>query len=150
MKYEFDSEIKQLEGKIKWNVFYFPYSVTEVFGTNSRVPVLINVDGYDFEHMLLPSRNGHYLVYNEFIKRAVKKEIGDTVHVILQKDDKERILAIPKYIEDALQRASVMEKYMNQPDYLRREQVNSIEIAKKEETKLNRLNKLLNMLANKE
>ena len=73
MKFEFDSEIKRLEGKIKWCVFYFPYSAVEAFGMKGNIPVQITVDGHPFEHTLLPSRNGHYLVYNEFIKRAVGK-----------------------------------------------------------------------------
>ncbi|HOV69236.1 MAG TPA: DUF1905 domain-containing protein [Clostridia bacterium] len=69
MKYEFDSQIKQLEGKIKWSVFYFPYSAAEAeeFGFKGNIPVFITVDGHSFEHTLLPSKNGHYLVYNEFI-----------------------------------------------------------------------------------
>jgi len=32
MKFEFESEIKRLEGKIKWNVIYFPYPTLENFG----------------------------------------------------------------------------------------------------------------------
>lgn len=29
MKCEFDSEINQIEVKIKWSVFYFPYSTVK-------------------------------------------------------------------------------------------------------------------------
>ena len=90
MKFEFDGEIKQLEGKIKWNVFYFPYSAAEHFGSKGNIPVRITVDGHEFDHTLLPSKNGHYLVYNEFIKRVVNKDLGDVVHVILEKDTKKR------------------------------------------------------------
>lgn len=104
MVYEFDSEIKMLEGKIKWKVVYFPYSVKELFNTNGKVSVEISVDGHKFDHTLLPSKNGHYLVYNEFIRRAVQKEPGE------------------------------------------REQINYIELAKKEETKNNRILALINKL----
>ena len=90
MGFEFDSEIKLLEGKIKWNVFYFPYSAMEHFGSKGNIPVNITVDGHSFDHMLLPSKNGHYLVYNEFIKRAVGKKLGDSVHVTLEKDTGKR------------------------------------------------------------
>jgi hypothetical protein len=146
MKYEFDSEIKQLEGKINWSVFYFPYSAVEELGSKGNIPVQITVDGHSFEHTLLPSRNGHYLVYNEFIKQAVGKDIGDTVHVTLEKDTKERKYVVPVHIEKALKESGVLEQYLKQPDYLKREQVNLIEVAKKEETKQNRLNKLITML----
>ena len=146
MKYEFDSEIKQLEGKIKWSVFYFPYTTEEALGSKGNIPVLITVDGHSFEHTLLPSRNGHYLVYNEFIRQAIGKDVGDTVHVTLEKDTKERKYVVPPHIEKALKESSVFEQYLRQPDYLKREQVNFIEVAKKEETKQNRLNKLIAML----
>jgi len=97
MKFEFDSEIKRLEGKIKWNVFYFPYPAPEHFGSSGNIPVCITVDGHGFDHTLLPSKNGHYLVYNEFIRRAVGKELGDTVHVTLEKDEKKRFIRIKTF-----------------------------------------------------
>lgn len=149
MKYEFDSEIRQLEGKIKWSVFYFPYSAAEEFGSKGNIPVLITVDGHKFEHTLLPSRNGHYLAYNEFIRKAVGKDIGDTVHITLEKDTKERKYTAPPHIEKALKEKGVLVQYLKQPDYLKREQVNFIEVAKKEETKQNRLNKLISLLEGK-
>jgi len=144
MQFEFDSEIKLLEGKIKWNVFYFPYSALEKFGSKGNIPVCITVDGHKFDHILLPSKNGHYLVYNEFIKRAVNKESGDIVHVILEKDTKKREVVIPDYIETAMKNADILELFLEQPDYSKREQINYIEIAKKEETKINRLTALIN------
>ena len=140
MQFEFDSEIMRLEGKIKWSVFYFPYSVIEHFGSKGNIPVCITVDGHAFDHMMLSSKNGHYLVYNEFIKRAVGKEIGDSVHVTLEKDMKKRAFVTPQYLEDALREAGVLEIFLKQPDYLKREQVNYIEIVKKEETKISRIN----------
>ena len=146
MQFEFDSEITQLEGKIKWSVFYFPYPALEHFGAKGNIPVCITVDGHAFDHMLLPSKNGHYLVYNEFLKRAVGKKPGDSVHVTLEKDTRKREFVIPAYIEDALRDAGVLEVYLKQPDYSKREQANYIEVAKKEETKTNRLGALIGRL----
>ena len=146
MRFEFDSEIKRLDGKIKWNVFYFPYSASEHFGSKGNIPVCITVDGHEFDHMLLPSKNGHYLVYNEFIKRAVGKDLGDTVHVVLEKDTKKREIVIPDSIKEALNIADLLEKFISQPDYIKREQINHIEIAKKEETKASRTDALIKRL----
>ena len=146
MQFEFDSEIKRLEGKIKWNVFYFPYSASEYFGSNGNIPVCITVDGHSFDHTLLPSKNGHYMVYNEFIKRAVKKEPGDSVHVTLEKDTKKREIVVPPYIAEALQNAGKLELFLKQPDYSKRKQINHIDLAKKEETKANRIAALISRL----
>ena len=147
MRFEFDSEIKQLEGKIKWSVFYFPYPALEKFGSKGNIPVSVTVDGHKFDHMLLPSKSGHYLVYNEFIRRAVGKTLGESVHVTLEKDDKKRELVIPEYIKNYLENADVMEKFLALPAYEKRERVNYIELSKKEETKTNRLNALVKRLS---
>jgi len=149
VRFEFDSEIKRLEGKIKWSVFYFPYPALEQFGSKGNIPVRVTVDGHAFEHMLLPSKNGHYLVYNEFIRRAVGKSLGESVHVTLEQDTGKREFAIPAYIENALKEAGVWENFLKQPEYEKREQVNTIEVAKKEETKTNRLGALIKRLGEK-
>jgi hypothetical protein len=146
LRFEFNSEIKLLEGKIKWSVFYFPYSVSEHFGSKGNIPVSITVDGHKFEHMLLPSKNGHYLVYNEFIKRAVGKKLGESVYVTLEKDNRKREFIIPSYLENYLKSAGVLDVFLERPDYEKREQVNHIELAKKEETKTNRMNILIKRL----
>ncbi len=143
MKYAFDAEIRRLEGKIQWNVFYFPESAMECFGSKGNIPVKITVDGHPFDHMLLGSRNGHYLVYNEFIRCAVGKERGDFVHVTLEKDDTPRVFKIPDYLETVFEDSEVLEAFLKQPDYLKREQVNKIELAQKEETKANRIQKFI-------
>jgi Domain of unknown function (DUF1905). len=143
MKYEFDAEIKWLEGKIQWSVVYFPESATECFGAKGNIPVKITVDGHPFDHTLLGSRNGHYLVYNELIRRAVGKDIGDSVHVTLEKDRQPRVFAVPEYLETILKDNGVLDAFLKQPDYLKREQINKVELAKKVETKTNRINKLV-------
>lgn len=146
MKYEFDAEIKRLEGKIQWSVFYFPESAEVCFGSKGNIPVKITVDGHPFDLTLLGSRNGHYLVYNEFIRRAVGKKIGDCVHVTLEKDEQPRIFKVPAYLETILKDGGVLEAFLKQPDYLKREQINKIELAKKEEIKSNRIQKLITEL----
>lgn len=121
MKYEFDAEIKRLEGKIQWSVFYFPESAAECFGLKGNIPVKITVDGHPFQHTLLGSRNGHYLVYNEFICRTVGKKMGDILHVTLEKDDQPRIFVIPPYLETIFKDNVVLDAFLKQPDYLKRE-----------------------------
>lgn len=146
MKYEFDAEIKRLEGKIQWSVIYFSDSAEVCLGSNGNIPVKITVDGHAFDHTLLPSRNGHYLVYNTFIRRAVGKDIGDSVHIVVEKDVHKRTVSVPAYLETMLEEGGVLDTFLKQPDYLKREQVNKIELAKKEETKANRIQKLISEL----
>jgi hypothetical protein len=147
MKYEFDAEIKMLEGKMKWPVVYFPHPAAEHFGTNGRVNVKAVVDDYEFECTLLPSRNGHYLVYNVAVKKAVGKKLGDTVHVALEKSEEKRELIIPDYVLTALKENGVLDAFLAKPYYMSREEIVKIESAQREETKANRLRALIDKLA---
>ncbi|MBY0009655.1 YdeI/OmpD-associated family protein [Paenibacillus typhae] len=146
MFYEFDSEIKRLEGKMKWKVVYFPYSVPELFHTNGKVTIQVTVDGHEFDQTLLPSKNGHYFVYNEFMRRAVQKELGDTLHVILEKCDRKHEIILPDYLTRKLEDHQLLDTFLVQPDYIKREQINHIELAKKEETKNKRIQALMDRL----
>jgi len=149
MKFDFDAQIKLLEGKMKWSVIYFPHPAAEHFGTNGRVNVRAVVDGHEFDGTLLPSRNGHYLVYNSFIKKAVGKALGDSVHVELEKCEEKRELVIPDYISAALKENAAFEKFMEMPDYIKREEINKIELAKRDDTRSNRLLALVDKLVGK-
>lgn len=146
MKHDFKAEIKLLEGNMKWNVIYFPHPAREHFGTNGRVNVRAAVDGHEFAGVLLPSRNGHYLVYNAPMRKAVGKGLGDTVHVILERDDEKREVVAPDYISAALEQSSVLEKFQEMPDYIKRDEINRIESAVREETKAKRLQALVDKL----
>jgi uncharacterized protein YdeI (YjbR/CyaY-like superfamily) len=61
----------------------------------------------------------------------------------LEKDNQPRVFTVPPYLETALRDGGVLDVFLKQPDYLKREQVNKIELAKKEETKTNRIQKLV-------
>ena len=109
---EFRADIKRLEGKIKWNVIYFPHSAQEVFGTKGKVPVSITVDGHSFDHTLLPSRNGHYFVYNRAIGEAVGKKQGDGVLVTVCRRERPRDVVVPGFLSEALAAANVVETFL--------------------------------------
>lgn len=146
MKYDFDAEIKLLEGKMKWSVVYFPHPAQEHFGTNGRVKVKAAVDGHEFDGVLLPSRNGHYLAFNAPMKKATGKKLGDTVRVTLEKDEEKREVTIPDYISSALKENAAFDKFQGMPYYIRREEIIKIESAQRDETKLKRLQALINKL----
>jgi len=59
---------------------------------------------------------------------------------------KKREVIIPPDIENTLKDAGVLELFLKQPDYFKREQINHIEISKKDETRINRLNTVIKKL----
>lgn len=147
MRYDFDAEIELLEGKIKWSVVYFPHPAREHFDTNGRVNVKIVVDGHEFDSTLLPSHNGHYFVYNAAIKKAVGKGLGDKVQVTLEKCEEKREVIIPDHISIALNENAALDRFLEMPDYIKREEINKIESAKRDETRSKRLQALIDKLA---
>lgn len=146
---KFNAVLEKLEGKMEWTVFYVPFSVEKEYDTKGRFNIQAIIDGTHFAGTLLPSRNGHYMVFNKSMKAVCKKTIGDSIHVVIKPDVQERVLNIPEYISDVLKKNSVLAKFNELPYYIKREEINKIDESKKEETKIRRLNKLVQRLSKK-
>ena len=144
---EFDATLVRLPGKMAWPVFYVPASFTNAVGTKGRINVLATVDGAEFRGTLLPSSNGHYLVYNQAMREHCGKKIGATVHVSLEVDDQPRELELPRDVAAALtSNEDAMAKFTSLPFYLRREEINKINIAKTLPTREKRIKALIDKL----
>jgi len=147
MNNEFNTELVKLEGRLHWTVFYVPFSAKDVFGTSGRVYVKVNIDGYPFEGILLPSKNGHYMVFNKDIQYVCHKKLGDTIHVEIEKNDDIKTLMIPDIIIQKMKDDSLLLQAFNAlPHYIKKEEINTIMSAKQEETRLNRLDDLIKKL----
>jgi hypothetical protein len=147
MPHTFTATLHRLEGKIAWTVFYVPFSVPDVYGTNGRFEVKAVIDGHPFRGTLLPSRNGHYLPFNQAMKTACKKELGDSVHVVMEPDAEPRTVAVPEDVGAALAADPAAKALFEAlPDYWKREQITKITSAKQPETRARRICALLKLL----
>lgn len=146
-EWRFEAELRRLEGKIVWTVFYIPFSACDAFGTNGRVNVKVSIDGHPFAGVLLPSRNGHYLAFNQSMKATTGKALGDTVHVCIAEDKEPRVVEVPEEIRAALgESGPALQAFDALPDYIKREEINKVMSAKSEATKVKRLQALLEQL----
>jgi hypothetical protein len=144
---EFETTLVRLPGKIAWTVFYVPAAFTDAIGTKGRVTVRAIVDGAAFHGTLLPSSRGHYQVYNQAMRAHGGKEIGDTVHVVLEADAQPRTLEIPPDVAVALAgRDTAAEHFSALPYYIRREEINKITAAKTPPTRERRIAALMEKL----
>jgi hypothetical protein len=128
-----------------------PFDAQKKFIKKGRIPVKGSIDGISFRSSLLPHRNGnHYLIINMTIRNKIGKEHGDTVKVELQHDTEVRIVELPKPFVKALKynpdAKKVFEKY---PYSHKKEIIDWIMDAKKEETKLKRIEKAIIVLSQK-
>lgn len=149
--YEFDAEIIKHED-IDGAYIEFPYEVEKEFGTKGRVKVLATFDGYEYQGSLANmGHTCHILGITQKIRKEIGKQPGDTVHIVLKKDEAPRVAEIPedliKLLEDNQEAKSFFEtlSYTNKKEY-----VQWITSAKKAETREKRLIKALEMLSNKE
>jgi hypothetical protein len=142
---EFEAAIVRLPGKMAWPVFYIPASFAA--DTKGRLNVLVKVDGSEFQGTLLPSSNGHYLVYSQAMRKHCGKGIGGTVRVLLEVDNQRREVEVPHDVAAALTgREGAMGKFASLPYYIRREEINKINDAKTSATREKRIKALIDKL----
>jgi len=147
MNYDYDAELQRLEGKIAWTVAYVPYPVSDDYGTSGRVNVVATLDGHPFRVVLLPSRNGHYLAFNQEMKAATGKALGDTVHVAIAPDTAPRPVEVPEEIASALAaNGSARSVFDALPAYIQRGEIQRVTSAKAEATRQRRLEALVEKL----
>ena len=125
----------------------FPYDVEKEFGTKGRVPVKSTFNGVSYTGSLFKyGYPQHVLGVSKAIRQEIGKAPGDTIQVVLWKDESTRIVEVPPPLQKALQAERLLPVF-NQLSYThRKEYCRWIADAKKEETRSNRLRKAVAML----
>lgn len=132
-----------------WTILRAPFNVAEVFGTKARVPVIGTMNGFAFRSSLMPEGDGnHRMMVGKDLQAGAKAKAGDTVSVILQRDDKQREIEVPPELEAVLKKnkkASTF--YVALSPSCKAEYAAWIAGAKQAETKASRAAKAVKMLA---
>jgi hypothetical protein len=120
----------------------FPYSVQEVFGTRRMVKVKALFDG-KVEYRGIMSNMGtgcHILIMIQEVRRKLGKTFGDSVSVEIVQDLEVREVILPEYVQVLLDENPDERTFFEKLSYThRKEYINWITSAKKEETRANRL-----------
>ncbi len=126
---------------------FFPYDVEKEFSTKGKVPVKATFDGVAYTGSLI--RYGspqHMLLVPKAIRTEIGKSPGDTVAVILWRDEEERILEVPEEFNRLMKKDDLL-PFFEQLSYThRKEYCRWITEARKEETRAHRLEKAIQML----
>jgi hypothetical protein len=148
--YEFDAEIIKHKA-INAAFIEFPFDVEKEFGTKGQVKVHVTFDGFEYRGSLANMGYPcHCLGLTQAIRKAIGKQPGDTVHVILKKDDATRNIDIPEDFMKQLVGNSAAYDFFKTLSYTnRKEYVRWITGAKMAETRDKRLNNAISMLLNK-
>ena len=131
-----------------WTYLQVPFSVPEVFGRKGQVPVRATINGFTFRNSLMPRAGVHILGVGKDILAGAGAATGDTVEVELAFDDAPRTVDVPADLEAALAKHPTHAKSFAALSYShKKEYVDWIESAKKPETRLNRIEKAIALLA---
>jgi Bacteriocin-protection, YdeI or OmpD-Associated/Domain of unknown function (DUF1905) len=122
-----------------------PLDVRAVFG-EARPPVRGTVNGTPFSGRVSVYGGKYYLGFNKEIRDAAGIGDGDVLAVELDRDDAPRELSVPQDLEGALEAARLRDEFDSLSFTHRREYVEWIEEAKREETRARRLTKAVEML----
>lgn len=126
----------------------FPFNTLELFGTTGRIPVLVEFDGYPYRGtMLRYGTEKHIIILVKKVREAIRKQAPDVVQVRVKLDDQPRVVEIPDDLKEKLDANPIALENFNKLSYTHQKaHVDAINDAKKEETRQNRIEKLLEKL----
>jgi len=136
MKQKFKTKLQKVGS---WTIAPASFDTLKVFGTKSHVRVKGTINGYEFSGVsLMPAGDGtHFLAVKTGIRKAIKKEAGDTVEIILEPDTSE--LKVPAELKEAFRASPEAKKMFEAYSYSHRKlYVEHIVEAKAKETKVKR------------
>jgi hypothetical protein len=142
---EFDAVIEDAGGGGAF--VRLPSSAAEEFGTNARVPVKATFNGVAYTGSAAPMGGGGFFMP---ILKAVRAEagvnVGDSVHVVIERDTEPRTVALPEELAAALVAADLGGTFSALAFSHRKEYAQWVAEAKKPETRLRRADKAVEML----
>lgn len=152
MKHKFKAKLTGHGPKLAWVYMDIPAAVTKSFGTKARVPVVGTLNGAPFQNSLMPDGDGaHWMHVKKELQAQAKAGPGDSVSVVLERDDSVRKVKPPADLVRALAAQPALKKtFSNFPYSHQKEIVDWIVEAKKPETRERRIVKAMAMLAAKQ
>jgi hypothetical protein len=124
----------------------FPYDVEQEFGTRAKVPVKSALDGVPYTGSLIKCGASHLLGVLEGIREQIGKGPGDTVAVVLWKDEDVRAVEVPDAFAQLMSNEGILSTFEKLRYTHRKESCRWLTEAKKEGTRQMRLEKAIDML----
>jgi len=147
-KLEFKVKLEGAEGS-SGAALSAPFDVVEVFGTRARVPVRGTINGFPFRSSLMPMGGCHRMVVNKTMRDGAGVKAGDTVRVVMERDEAERTVAVPPLLKQELAKSKAAQANWKKLSYThQKEMARSITEAQQEETRARRLAKVMDILKN--
>jgi len=150
-KLSFDAEILDAEIGIDAAYVKIPFDVKAGLGS-LRPKVKATFDRKVIYRGLLVRMQTpfHMLLLRKDVRAELGKKIGDIIHVEIELDIEPRVVEIPDLLQKELDKDPEFKQFFEKLSFThQKEYVNFITEAKKEETRIRRIDKVLQMLRDK-
>jgi hypothetical protein len=124
-----------------------PVDVPEFYGTRGRVPVRGTINGYPYRSSLSPCGTRHLMPVNKLLLAGAGAQPGDMVDVVMERDKEERTVEAPPLLKKALAKNKTALANWEKLSFThKKEMALAIAGAKQEETRVRRLEKIVEIL----
>jgi hypothetical protein len=143
--YKFRAKIEPSDGGGAYVLF--PYDTEAEFATKGKVPVKAKLNGVPYSGSLITCGGPHHmLAVVKAIREETGKRPGDVIDVEVWKDDGSREVEVPSAFAQLMKKEGLLPFFEGLSLTHRKEYCRWIAEAKKEETRLKRLEKAIEML----
>ena len=143
---KFKVELKNVPGS-EVAALSAPFDVEKTFGTRARVPVRGTINGFPFRSSLMPMGGCHRMVVNQAIRDGAGVKAGDTVSVVMERDEETRTIDAPPLLKKELAKSKAAQANSEKQSFTnKKEMARSITDAKQEQTRSRRLAKIMDVL----
>lgn len=148
MAQRFRAVLEQREGGTATTI-RIPFDVPEVFGQRGRVAVRGTIDGVPFRSSVFRMGDAPYfMVVNRRMRDEGGLAAGQTVSVVMERDEEPRSVEVPPDLQVALQaNPTAWEAWERLSFTHQREHVEAIVEAKREDTRARRIAKAIEQLS---
>lgn len=125
-----------------------PFDVEKVFGAK-RVPVKVSIGGAEYRSTIARMGGKYMLVIPKVFREAAGIKAGEEIKVTMERDTEKRTVEIPKDLARELKKNNLTDVFAKMSYTHQKEYVNAINDAKKEETRIRRIEKTIEMVKEK-
>ena len=145
MKHRFTALIENSDRRIDAAHVAIPFDVQKVYETRGQVKVKATFDGHPYRGVIANMGTGcHVLLVRRDIRDAIRKGVGESVLVTIEKDTEERIVELPEDLDLVIKSRKKVKDFFDSLSFTnRKEYAVWIISARKEETRKKRLAQVL-------
>lgn len=146
-KQTFESVLEK-HGEMDATKIAIPFDVEQVFGAK-RLPVKISINAAAYRTTVFRMGGKFILVIPKVFRQAANIRAGEKVIVTMEKDSEKRTVEIPEALAEVLKKEGLTEIFAKMSYTHQKEYVNAVKDAKKEETRMRRIAKTVEILREK-